>query len=59
MNVKNLFLLSLIFAGSLGLQACEQEGPLENAGEEIDEAAEDAADAIEEACEDATDSNCD
>ena len=59
MNVQKLFLLSLIFTGALGLQACEQEGPLENAGETIDEPAEDAGDALEEACEDVTDSNCD
>lgn len=31
------------------LPACENEGPLEEAGEEIDEAAEDTGDAIQDA----------
>jgi predicted small lipoprotein YifL len=31
------------------LSACEEEGPLEEAGEEIDDAVEDAGDAIEDA----------
>lgn len=33
----------------LGILGCEQEGPAERAGEEIDEAVEDAGEAIEEA----------
>ncbi|WP_341938631.1 hypothetical protein [Marinimicrobium sp. C2-29] len=37
----------------LGLTACEDDGPLEEAGENIDESVEDSGDAIE----DATDGN--
>lgn len=33
----------------LGITGCEQEGPAEQAGEEIDEAAEQAQEAVEEA----------
>jgi hypothetical protein len=33
------------------MPACEQEGPAEEAGEEIDEAAEEAGDAMEEAAD--------
>lgn len=36
---------------SLGLSACAQDGPVENAGEKIDEAAEDAGDAVEDVVE--------
>jgi len=34
------------------LSACEEQGPLEEAGEEIDDAVEDAGDAIEDAADD-------
>jgi hypothetical protein len=58
-NVKNLFVLMLLMGSLPGIQACDSnDGPLENAGEAIDDAADDAGDAIEEACEDVTDSNC-
>lgn len=33
----------------LGITGCEQEGPAERAGEQIDEAAEQAQEAVEEA----------
>ncbi|GJL81277.1 MAG: hypothetical protein DHS20C01_09110 [marine bacterium B5-7] len=39
--------LAALFA--LGLAACEQEGPAENAGEKIDEATENVKDAVEDA----------
>lgn len=59
-NFKNLFVLMLLMGSLGGLQACDDnDGPLEDAGEAIDDAADDVGDAIEEACEDATDSNCD
>jgi len=53
---KMLFLLLLSM--SVGLAACEKEGPAERAGEEIDEAVEKAGDKMEEAAdkaEEATD----
>lgn len=48
-------LSAALLAGALmvTLSACEQDGPLEDAGEEIDDAAEDAGEGIE----DATDGN--
>ncbi|MFP4561553.1 MAG: hypothetical protein ACLFRB_09210 [Thiohalorhabdus sp.] len=39
--------LPLLFAVVIGLTACEGEGPAEEAGEEVDEAAEDAEEATE------------
>jgi hypothetical protein len=49
-NFKNLFVSMLLVGGFLGLQACEDnDGPLENAAEEVEDAAEDAGDAIEDA----------
>ena len=38
MNMKALWATALAAALSLGLGACEREGPLERAGEEVDEA---------------------
>jgi hypothetical protein len=43
--------LSLMLLVSLGLIACENEGPAERAGERIDEAVEEAGDQLEEAAE--------
>lgn len=42
------------------LPACERDGPMEEAGEQVDDSIEDAGDAIEDAgdaIEDATDGN--
>lgn len=52
---KLLFVLLFL---SMGLAACEQEGPAERAGEKIDKAVEEAGDKMEEAgdkVEEATD----
>lgn len=38
MNTRTLWLAGLACALSLGLAACEKKGPLEQAGEEVDEA---------------------
>ena len=38
-----------------GLTACEQEGPAERTGEEIDEATEDIAEDVEDAADDLDD----
>lgn len=43
--------LTLVFAGA----GCEQDGPLEETGEEMQEAAEEGVDATEEAAEEAGD----
>ena len=58
-NFKNLFILMLLMGSLPALHACDNDGPLENAGEAVDDAADDVGDAVEEVCEDATDSNCD
>lgn len=38
MNTKSLMLAALACSVTLGLAACEKKGPLEQAGEEVDEA---------------------
>lgn len=43
-TIPMLFLISL-----MGLTACEEQGPAERMGENIDEAVEETGDAIEEA----------
>jgi hypothetical protein len=55
----------LLLLGTLGLTACQEDGPVEKMGEGIDNAAEEVGDAatdvgnaIEDVCEDATDDNC-
>ncbi len=42
----------LVSALMITLSACEERGPLEEAGEEIDDTVEDAGDAIEDAFDD-------
>lgn len=49
--MKKLMALLLLMLPLTLLSACEQEGPIEQAGEEVDQAAEDAGDAIEEGTE--------
>lgn len=39
-------------AGALAIAGCEEEGPAEEAGEEVDEATEEAGEEAEEATED-------
>lgn len=48
-TITMLFLVSL-----MGLTACN-EGPAEQMGRDLDEAADDVADAIDDACEDVRD----
>lgn len=53
-----IFLAVLIAALTVGLAGCEKEGPMERAGEKLDDATEEVKDAAEEAgdeIEDATD----
>lgn len=45
-------LLGLVFAaGSLALVACEQQGPAEEAGENLDDAVEEAGDKMKDAAD--------
>ncbi|MEE4304905.1 MAG: hypothetical protein V2J19_12230 [Wenzhouxiangella sp.] len=49
-------LCALLLALSVGMLAgCEQQGPAEEAGEEVDEAVEEAGDNMEEAAEEVED----
>ncbi len=60
LTIRKMFFFMFLLGGMFSLQACDNnDGPLEELGEDIDDAADDVGDAIEEACEDATDSNCD
>jgi outer membrane lipoprotein-sorting protein len=51
MNPTRYALLMTLLA-VLCLPACQQQGPFEEAGENIDEAVEDTKDAVDDACED-------
>jgi predicted small lipoprotein YifL len=70
MNLKPIWLAALACTMTLGLAACEKKGPLEQTGEEIDEAVDtlknggkestadkldDAADDVREGVDDAAD----
>lgn len=41
--------LLMVFGGGTLLTGCDQQGPAEEAGEEIDDAADDAGDAMDDA----------
>lgn len=49
MKLSKLSLTFLAMLFALGLSACSQDGPAEEAGESIDNAVEDAGDTIEDA----------
>jgi len=49
----------LALFGVTSLVGCDSnDGPVESAGERVDDAADDTGDALEDACEKATDDNC-
>lgn len=49
-NVKSIaFLLLLGVFSATGLAGCDKDGPMENTGEELDEAAQDTKRAIDDA----------
>ena len=48
-------LLTCLFISMFALAACEQKGPAEELGENIDEATKDVGNAIEDACENVKD----
>lgn len=50
-----LFALLFALGGSAALTGCQDDGPAEEAGEEIDEAIDDTGDAIEDAGDDVDD----
>jgi hypothetical protein len=50
MTLRKLYLMMLMMAGLVTLQACDSnDGPLEDAAEEIDDAADDIGDDIDDA----------
>lgn len=53
--LKSALLVSLL-ASMMALSACEQDGPMEQAGEKIDNTADKAGDALNDAADDASDS---
>ena len=54
--IMNRILITLLFASSLTLAACEKkEGPLEHAGRKVDESVEKAKDKAHETAEDIKD----
>ena len=52
-KLMNIILSLLLGLFTLGITGCEQEGPMEKAGKEIDQAAKDIGKATEEAMKDA------
>jgi hypothetical protein len=53
MKYLNIFLITLL--ASLSLVGCDNDGPMEEAGESVDQAADDAGDATEDAADDVED----
>lgn len=53
--LNRTLLISTIFAATFGLQACEQKGPAEEAGAQIDEAVESTQETVDNAVESAGD----
>ena len=47
--------LALALAGPLALTACEQQGPVEEAVDDVGDAAEEAGDAVEDAADEVED----
>lgn len=50
-QLTTIALALMIGTSAVSLTACEEDGPAENAGEQVDEALDEASDAIEDAAE--------
>ena len=48
-NTLKLILISICGIGALSLASCKEKGPMEKAGEKVDEAAEEVGDEIDDA----------
>ena len=57
MNLKLLSVLGLVTVAVFGA-GCEKDGPMENAGETMDNALQDMGNGVEDTCEDVTNENC-
>jgi predicted small lipoprotein YifL len=55
--MKTMKTMLLVLAAAFFLQACDQDGPLEEAGEDVDEAIEETCEDIKDAA-DAEDRDC-
>jgi predicted small lipoprotein YifL len=55
MKLNKLALTALLLTTFVGLTACQEKGPAEKAGENIDNAVEEAGDKIEDATDNAGD----
>ncbi|AFJ03182.1 hypothetical protein Q7C_2043 [Methylophaga frappieri] len=52
MRMLSRFMLMAFIVGAMGMvSACEQQGPAEEAGEQVDEMLEESGDAIEDAAD--------
>jgi len=49
MTIRKLFFFMALLTGMLSLQACDNDGPLEDAAEEVDDAVDDIGDDIDDA----------
>ncbi|MCC5859537.1 MAG: hypothetical protein JJT90_15370 [Ectothiorhodospiraceae bacterium] len=57
MRTAHAILLALLMgSGAISLAGCDDQGPAEEAGEQIDDAFEDAADSLEDAADELEDS---
>jgi hypothetical protein len=54
--MRNSLTLCALSVSSFLAAGCEQDGPLEDAGEKMDDAVTDFGNAVEDACEDVKDS---
>ena len=54
--IRSLTVILAVFGLAVGLSACQDDGPMERAGEALDEAAEDVADTAEDTTKKVADS---
>lgn len=54
--MKTTYTLAALFLSAFLAIGCDNDGPMEDAGESIDDAASDVGNAVEDACEDIKDS---
>ncbi len=47
--LRTLALIAVLAFGSIGLTGCEEQGPMEEAGEEIDDAGDEMGDELDDA----------
>ncbi|MDF1799273.1 MAG: hypothetical protein P1V81_08875 [Planctomycetota bacterium] len=55
MQIQSPASIALLLMMSFGLASCSNDGPVEEAGETVDEAVDDLGDGVEEVLEDAED----